>query len=95
MKKLFISICTEYEVGWGQKPDGLLLSEDLKTLEEAIEPYNNRTKGSHEMYWNYSKPEEIYCSDEDFKKAFGNAEKILKHLKSIKTLNIDLFKKLD
>ena len=92
MKTLFISHCMEYEAGWGSKPDGIVLSNDLVSLENFIKPYNNRTNGSHAMFWDYSKPEEIHCSDEDFYKI--EFKDNLKHLKSIKNLDIKFYKEM-
>ena len=66
MKKLFVSYCTEYESGWGSKPDGIVISHDFNTLATHIEPFNKREKGSYELFWNYTPPEEIWCSEEDF-----------------------------
>ena len=66
MKKLYVTYSIEYEKGWGSKPDGLVISEDYNTLITHIEPYNKREKGSYELFWNYTPPEEIWCTDEDF-----------------------------
>lgn len=64
MKTLFISYCTEYEAGWGSKPDGFILAETFEACEAEI----NRVEGmgSHEIFWRYSKPEEVYCEDETY-----------------------------
>jgi hypothetical protein len=93
MKILYISNCTEYEIGWGNKPDGISISKDKTILEDSIKSYNNREKGSYECYWNYSKIEEIYCSDEDFDKIKFNDDGLF-HVDSLKELKIELFKKI-
>ena len=64
MNKLYISYCTEYEAGWGQRPDGLMLSLDLNIIEKKI--LEQHDECSYELFWRYSQPEEIYCDDETF-----------------------------
>lgn len=65
MKPIYISHITEYEKGWGSKPDGIVISNDLEKLKTYIEPYNKREKGSYELFWNYSLPVEVLCDDKD------------------------------
>jgi hypothetical protein len=66
MKSLFLSYCTEYEAGWGSKPDGFILADNLEACEAEIKRVEDI--GSHEMYWRYSKPEEVFCEDETYAK---------------------------
>lgn len=66
MKKLFMSDCTEYEAGWGSKPDGFILADSLEACEAEINRVENL--GSREMFWRYSKPVEVFCEDETYAK---------------------------
>lgn len=59
MKTLFISYCTEYEAGWGQRPDGIIISPEKAKLLAAIE--RSTAQGSYEIFWRYSEPQEIFC----------------------------------
>jgi len=93
MKTIYISHSTEYEKGWGNKPDGILISKDKTILEDRIKPYNNREKGSYEYYWNYSEIEEIYCINKDFDKLIFDNDSLI-HVDSLKQLKIELFKKI-
>ena len=69
MKKLYLSYCTEYESGWGSKPDGFLLADTLEASEAEIKRVESA--GSHEIFWRYTKPEEVYCEDETYTKIMG------------------------
>ena len=64
MKKLFISDCTEFESGWGQKPDGFMLAEDKNLM--LIEITRQHQVGSYETFWRYTDPEEVECDDETY-----------------------------
>lgn len=66
MKKLFVSYCTEYEAGWGQRPDGLMIGEDLKSMTEEIGKRN--VGGNPDYFWRYSEPEEVFCDDDTYNK---------------------------
>lgn len=66
MKKLFISYCTEYEAGWGSKPDGLLLCEEKNIIEKEI--ISQHKKGTPEYYWRYSTPEIVFCDENTWEK---------------------------
>ena len=66
MKRLFLSDCTEYESGWGSKPDGFILADTLEACKDEI----NRVEkmGSGEIFWRYTEPVEVYCEDETYAK---------------------------
>lgn len=68
MIRLFVSQATEYDRFSGQKPDGIVIAREYNPLISFITPYNTREKGDPETYWNYSPPEEIWCSEEDYNK---------------------------
>ena len=92
MEKLFISYCTEFEEGWGQRPDGIVISPDHNKLITHITPFNTRVEGSHTLFWNYTPPQEILCTDEDFEKLTFKDGLLFEM--SVNKLPIDLHKKL-
>ncbi len=66
MKTLFISQCTEYEAGWGSKPDGVLIG---KTKEAMLAEIERITKDeSYQIFWRYTEPKETMCDDETYDK---------------------------
>lgn len=65
MKKVWISYCTEFEAGWGQRPDGFVMSEDREALEEYIKTKGNG--GSHDYFWRCDEPKEVLCDDDTLK----------------------------
>jgi hypothetical protein len=65
MKSLYVAYCTEYEVGWGSRPDGLVLTEEKSVIDTIIEAESNT--GSRECYWRYSTPEEVFCDKKTWK----------------------------
>jgi hypothetical protein len=66
MKKLYISYCTEYEKGWGSKPDGIMLAVDQNIMLAEIEKQHK--EGDYEIYWRYTDPIEVYTDDENYNK---------------------------
>ena len=64
MKKVYISYCTEHE--FGQRPDGSIISDDLKTINDIIE--ENSGAGNREQYWTYTTPMEVWCNKKTFEK---------------------------
>ena len=66
MKILFISDCIEYELGWGNRPDGFMISESKEAMLAHIEVSNKM--GSYEYFWRYDSPSEITCDDETYEK---------------------------
>jgi hypothetical protein len=66
MKTLFISDCTEYELGWGNRPDGFMISESKEAMVAWMDESNKM--GSYEYFWRYDQPSEITCDDETYEK---------------------------
>lgn len=64
MKKLYVSYVTEYELGWGSKPDGIAISKSLSSLKKYIDEM--KKDQNYEYYWTYSEPEEM-ITDSDTK----------------------------
>jgi len=62
MKSLYLSNCTEYESGWGQRPDGTVLGKTLEQIQAHIK--EDEQRGSYETFWRYSEPVEVFCTDE-------------------------------
>jgi len=92
MKKLFISYCTEYDHFSGKKPDGMVISPNHIDIIAYITPYNTREKGDYECYWNYTPPEAIWCTDEDYDQmVFENG---LMFGDSFKTMTFTFYKQL-
>lgn len=82
MNKLYISYCTEYEKGWGQRPDGVAMTDNLPEMEEFIKKMDEL--GSIDCYWRYSEPEEVYCDKDTFHKVTSERdENGVYHAKSI------------
>ena len=67
MKKVLISYCTEYEAGWGQRPDGFMITTPKHREKMEARIKKSTEEGSRECFWRYSEPEEVFCSDETFK----------------------------
>ena len=66
MKKLYISYSTEYEKGWGSKPDGIMLAVDYNKMLAEIEKQHK--EGTYEIYWRYTDPIEVCTEDENYNK---------------------------
>lgn len=93
MKTLFIAYCTEYEAGWGQRPDGFMIGKSKEAMLPKIEESNKM--GSYEYFWRYSEPKEVYCEDETYaliEKRMNGGDVATFDDKEEKNLN--LFKKL-
>lgn len=90
MKKVWISYCTEYESGWGQRPDGFIMSDDREAMVNYINTTGNT--GSHDYFWRYSEPKEVYCEMKTFKKIVGEMKEGVAHYNNINKL--ELFDKL-
>lgn len=91
--QVYISYCTEYELGWGSRPDGFLITESLEVMNEKIDESNKM--GSRECFWRYNTPTLIYCDDETYtkiKEKMGNSGFASYDNRDNKNLN--LFKKL-
>lgn len=64
--QVYISHCTEFELGWGQRPDGFLITESLEVMNEKIKESDEM--GSPEYFWRYDTPTLVYCDDETYAK---------------------------
>ena len=67
MKKVLISYCTEYEAGWGQRPDGFMITTHKHRDKMMARIEKTFKDGSYECYCRYDEPTEIFCSDKTFK----------------------------
>lgn len=91
--QIYISYCTEYEAGWGQRPDGFLITESLDAMDRKIKESNKMGRPSY--YWRYDTPKLVYCDDETFaliKEKMGKDDFASFENKEKKNLN--LFKKI-
>jgi hypothetical protein len=70
MVKIYVSFGTEYESGYGQRPDGILLTLDKDVMLKEINTQTNL--GSYECYCRYSIPEIYYCNTETYSKIENN-----------------------
>lgn len=61
MKEVWISYCTEYEQGWGQRPDGYAVGINEQVILDYIKTKGNG--GSYECYWRYDTPQKVFCDD--------------------------------
>lgn len=57
MEKIYVSHITEYELGWGQRPDGVALSKSKTALTNYI--IERTANQSPEYFWSYSDPLEM------------------------------------
>ena len=87
MLKLYITIGTEFEQGWGQRPEGYIISTDLEALKVEILKYEN---GDAAFYYTYSSPEEVFTDKETFDNLFLNDSKIV-HVGHLKEINGKLY----
>ena len=69
MKSLYLSECTEYESGWGSRPDGTVLGKSLEEIQAHIK--KGEECGNHEIFWRYTKPVEVFCTDEVYDDIVG------------------------
>lgn len=89
MKKFYISECTEYEAGWGSRPDGFIIAEDLEDLKSAIV---KGSTGDRDLFWRYSEPREIFCELKTYRDLIKkiNDDKII-NLNKSERYKLDLF----
>ena len=93
MKTLYLSSCTEYEVGWGQKPDGFIMGEDRETMVEYINTTGNT--GERDYYWRYNTPKEVHCSQETYDKIMKKVgEAGIAHFNNGDKIDLELFTKI-
>jgi hypothetical protein len=91
--EVYISHCIEFELGWGSRPDGFLITESLEVMKEKIQESDKM--GSHECFWRYDIPTLVYCDDETYgkiKEKMGEGGFASYNNRDKKELN--LFKKL-
>ena len=62
MKSFYLANCTEYESGWGMRPDGTVLGKSLDEIKAHIK--EDEKRGNYEIFWRYDEPVEVFCSDE-------------------------------
>ncbi len=72
MKILYVAYSTEYEAGWGSRPDGFILTEEKSIIEAEIEKVF--TQGSYECYWRYSSIDKVICDEETWNKIKNDFE---------------------
>jgi len=53
LKTVYMICWTEYEAGWGQRPDGYTYCKNRKVADKAAE---DGTSGTYELYWRASTP---------------------------------------
>lgn len=96
MKKIYISYCTEYEAGWGQRPDGFILADDLAIIQNYVEEKNK--DGKPDYFWRYSEPKEVWCIDDDYvgllKRIQTGSYKGIAHFSDHEPKNFSLYSKI-
>lgn len=91
MKTLYISDCTEFEAGWGQRPDGFIMSVDREKMEEYIKTTGN--SGSRDYFWRHDEPQEVYCEAVQYKKIVAKMnEDGIAHFNNGDKSKMELFK---
>lgn len=71
MKQVYITQCTEYEAGWGQRPDGIVLCEDLEKLKAYAKEHST---GSPEYFWRYSDPKALFVEEKVWEELISNKD---------------------
>ena len=93
MKKIYISHCTEYELGWDNRPDGFIISEDKEAMIEFINTSGNC--GSPEYFWRYNEPTEVFCETKTYKKIVEKMrDNDIAHYNNGDDKKLELYKKL-
>ena len=64
MHTLFISYCTEYELGWGQRDAGAIIGNSSDSVTDYI--IQNQNKGRYENFWHYWEVEEIILNEKAY-----------------------------
>lgn len=91
--QVYISDCTEFEAGWGQRPDGFLITESLEAMNRKIKESNKM--GSREYFWRYDTPKLVFCDDETFAIIKEKMEKNdFASFENKEKKNLNLFKKI-
>ena len=92
MKTLYISYCTEYEAGWGQRPDGFAMTEDKETMEEFIKTKGNT--GGRDYFWRYDEPTMVRCDDEQYDVIKAKMSEGIAHFHNSDKSKMELFKQI-
>lgn len=69
MKNLFITSVTEYERGWGSRPDGTIAGKTREDLAVAMKTLHDA--GDIELYWRCSPVKEVFCDEETYNEIFS------------------------
>ena len=70
----YYSACTEYEPGWGVRPDGYIVCLNKEFLQNKVEELNNRPPRSIHGYDIYDKPKLCIVTEEMYKKLLDNPD---------------------
>lgn len=82
----------EFETGWGQRPDGHMLSDDKEAIMIQIAELSN---GSQELFWRYEKPRKIYCTNKTFVKVMAKInEKGVAHFHNTNKSKLKLYARI-
>ena len=93
MKTLYLANCTEYEQGWGQKPDGFKLALTLEVMTAEI--LKDDQLGTIRCYWRHDEPQEVFCEDEIYEAIVKDmGEKSFVNYSNKKKKELHLYKKL-
>ena len=93
MKTLYLSSCTEFEAGWGQRPDGFVMGEDRVVMMEWILLKGNT--GERDYFWRYDTPKEVQCSQETYDKIMKKVgEDGIAHFNNGDKIDLELFNKI-
>jgi len=93
MKSFYLANCTEYEAGWGQRPDGFMIAFTLEAITAQILIENQR--GSPNYYWRHDEPQEVFCDDEIYEGLVKDmGEKSFINYSDKKKKELHLYKKL-
>jgi hypothetical protein len=94
MYKVYVSYCTEYEAGWGQRPDGVMIGTSLKVLTAEVKR-RNAIKDNPSYFWRYTEPIECQCNYQNLKKIKEKKDiKDVAHFGNNYKQELELFKQL-
>lgn len=65
MHRVFMAVGTEFEAGWGSRPDGIIFGQSLFLLKQAIK--RNEERGSYEEFTRFDKIKVSFVNDEGLK----------------------------
>jgi hypothetical protein len=72
MEKVFVTQSTEYEAGWGQRPDGYFISTSRDELEKYIAKDGN--SGCYDLFWRCGEIDEMFVNETE---AFTHLKKAM------------------